>query len=335
MARPTIYEVAKQANVSITTVSRVLNGTGPVAAVTRTRILRAIRDLGYEPSWLGRALAGRRRNAVGIVFPDLAGPYHAGVIAGLEAWAAASDLALFILGTHGRDGSGTLVAEFAQHVDGLVLTARAVAEDDMQRLRDQGTKVVLLGQPPVMGFPAVRVQNRDYAKDLTEHLITRHKVERMDFLGDPAVSPDVEERWQGFLDAHKALGVHPPTSPVRTLLRESDGHREVHALLNSDRPPGAIMCANDELALGAYTAASERGVRVPDDLRVTGWDDIPQARWAAPGLTTVHQPLEKLGQSAGRTLAMLLQGEDGFQETTWIPSKLIIRASCGCLAPAQ
>ncbi len=330
MARATIYEVASRAGVSITTVSRVLNDKGPVAEATRHRIVNAIRELGYEPSWLGRALAGQRRNAVGIVFPDLAGPYHAGVIAGLEAWAAASDVALFILGTHRRRQSSALVEEFAQHVDGLVLTAQTVQGEELERLLDQGVKVVLLGQPVQAGVPAVRVESQSYAKTLTEHFLVDHGLQHLGFLGDPNVSPDIEERWQGFLDGHVSQGRRPPGGPWRTSLRESNGYKAAIKLLAGRRRLEAIVCANDELALGVYTAAVERGLRIPQDLRVSGWDDIPQARWAVPGLTTIHQPLEALGQRAGEILTALLEGKNLVAATTWIPSTLIIRQSCGC-----
>ncbi len=335
MARATIYEVASRAGVSITTVSRVLNGKGPVAETTRGRIVKAIRELGYEPSWLGRALAGQRRNAVGIVFPDLAGPYHAGVIAGLEAWAAASDVALFILGIHQRARSSALVEEFAQHVDGLVLTAQTVQGAELERLLAQGIKVVLLGQPVQADVPAVRVESQSYAKTLTEHFLIHHGLDHLCFLGDPDLSPDIEERWRGFLDGHLSQGRRPPSEPWRTSLRESDGYRGAMELLATPPALQAIVCANDELALGVYTAAVERGLRVPQDLRVSGWDDIPQARWAVPGLTTVHQPLEELGRCAGEILTALMEGKDPVTDTTWIPSTVVIRESCGCGADCR
>lgn len=331
MQRPNIYAVAKQAGVSPTTVSRVLNGNGPVASSTRARILAAIRALDYEPSWIGRALAGQKQNAIGIVFPDLAGPYHTGVIAGLEAMAAATGLALFILGTHGRDRSGAMVAGFAQHVDGLVLTAGTVDDQEVVRLRDQGIKVVLLGRAPVPGVPDVRVENHDHARRLTRHLLKDHHLRHLRFLGDPRASPDVEERWAGFLAGHAACGVRPARTPIRTTLRQQDGYRAARALLQARTPLDALVCANDELALGVYAAASELDVPIPQDLRVTGWDDIPQAAWTAPALTTVHQPLDELGKCAGEVLWTLMQGGEIEHDTVLLTSQVMIRESCGCV----
>lgn len=328
--RATIYAVAGEAGVSITTVSRVLNGNGPVAPSTRSRILRAIRDLEYEPSWLGRALAGQRQTAVGIVFPDLSGPYHTGVIAGLESWATAADLALFILGLHGRDRTGDLVAGFAQHVSGLVLTASTVPDPEAVRLKAQGIRVVLLGRSPVEAIPAVRAQNRPQAKELTEHLLQVHGLRRLRFLGDPRVSPDVTERWEGFVDAHKALGVRARRSPTHSALTQAAGYQAALELLRALSAPDGIVCANDEIALGVYAACAELGISIPGDVAVTGWDDIAQANWVSPGLTTVHQPLERLGVSAGETLSRLLHDDPVEPGTTWLESTLVWRPSCGC-----
>lgn len=366
MERATIYAVARRAGVSITTVSRVLNENGPVAPATRARILRAIRDLEYQPSWVGRALAGRRHGAVGIVFPDLAGPYHTGVIAGLESWAAKADLALFILGTHCRDRSGDLVAGFAEHVDGLVLTAMTLPDAEVRRLRDQGIHVVLLGRPAVDGIPAVCVENRSPGRELVLHLIREHGLRRLRFVGDPNLSPDVEERWEAFQEAHREAGVKTHASPVRADLTQEDGQRAVAVLLTRSQRPQGLVCANDEIALGAYAAAARQGLAIPGDLEVTGWDDIAQAGWIVPSLTTVHQPLEELGFRAGQRLQRLLGGEgavsgipsdgemwdatgdrDGSsvetavertaraeslaeRTTTWIGSRVVLRQSCGC-----
>ncbi len=330
MERPNIYAVAARAGVSITTVSRVLNGKGPVARRTREQVLAAIRELGYQPSWLGRALAGRGQAALGIVFPDLAGPYHAEVIAGMESLTAAQGQALLILGTHGRDRCDEMVLDFARRVDGLVVTARTIPDAEVARLQDGEVRVVLLGRPPVNGAPAVRTENFAPALKLTTHLIADHGHRRLRFVGDPALSPDVAERWEGFVQAHRDAGLSAPRSPVRANLRQEDGYLAARRLLGGASRPGALVCANDEMALGVYAAAAEAGVRIPQDLAVTGWDDIPLVRYAVPPLTTVHQPVEELGRRAADTLVRRILGEEVPEPDLVLPSSPVFRESCGC-----
>jgi LacI family transcriptional regulator len=146
---PTIYKVAERAGVSIATVSRVQRGTGLVAPATRRRVERAIEELAYRPSRLGRSLAHGSHDATGIVFPDLSGPYYSTVILGYEEASAAEGRSVLILGTHQRPGSVDQVLDLADRVDGLVIMGRTVADDVVGELHRRGVPVVLLARPPV------------------------------------------------------------------------------------------------------------------------------------------------------------------------------------------
>ncbi len=328
-ALPTIYEVARQAGVSIATVSRVHSNEAVVAAPTRRRVQQAIADLGYKPSRLGRSLAGGSHGASGIVFPDLTGPYYSEVILGYEDQAAADGHSVLILGTHGREHAEALVRALAGSVDGMVIMGRTVPDQVVEALDADGLPIVLLARPPAGGADSVRTENFRAAAALTSHLIG-HGHQRLAFIGDPDSSPDAGERWAGFRAALMRAGSSAPHSAVPSSFRESDGYAAAASLLDGDARPTAVVCANDEIALGTYGACQERGLRIPQDVAVTGWDDIAIARYTSPTLTTVRQPLRDLGALAARLLEERLQGGRTEPRHEVLPTELVIRASCGC-----
>jgi len=300
-----------------------------VSEGTRRRVLRAIADLGYKPSRLGRSLADGRHGASGIVFPDLTGPYYSEVILGYEDQAAADGHSVLILGTHGREHAEALVRGLAGRVDGMVIMGRTISDEVVKALDDDGLPIVLLARPPAGGADSVRTENFLAAAELTSHVID-HGHRRLAFIGDPDSSPDAGERWAGFRAALLRAGVATPHSAVRSSFREHDGYAAAASLLDGDARPTAVVCANDEIALGTYGACQERGLRIPEDVAVTGWDDIAIARYISPTLTTVRQPLKDLGALAARLLQERLQ--DGRTEPRHevLPTELMIRASCGC-----
>ena len=323
----TIYEVAERAQVSITTVSRVMRGSGPVSSETRERVLAAIEELSFTPSRLGRALAERRHAANGIVFPDLSGPYYAEVVLGYEEVAGELDRSVLILSTHGRRDAREMVLELASRVDGVVILGRTVPDRVVREVVATGLPVVLVARPPVAGADSVIAENATTAGRLAEHLLD-HGRERLVFIGDPRRSPDVAQRWTGVAAALAGRGVRPPP-PVRCGFDEACGREAARRLLDSPRPPDALVCANDEIALGALLAAEEAGRRVPEDVVVTGWDDVMAAKYARPALTTVRQPMRELGARAARALDERITGVRKATRHELLPTELVLRQSCG------
>jgi LacI family transcriptional regulator len=325
--RANIYAVAERAGVSIATVSRVQRGVGPVSTETRERVEQAIDELGYSPDPTGRALAGQRLDAMGIVFPDLAGPYYSSVLLGAEAASVTAGSSLLILATHGRPRAEELARELSARVDGLIVMGRTISDEAVRAL---GARVplVLLAREPVEELPTVRSANREPAQRLVAHLLEVHGHERLSFIGDPAASPDAEDRWQGFLDAHRAQGVPAPPAAFAAPFHEHGGREAAGAALDSKDRPTALVCASDEVAIGAYHAVTERGLRPGSDIAVTGWDDIQLARFVTPALTTVRQPMDRLGRVAAELLVQRVAGAP--VESRTLPSHVVIRASCGC-----
>ena len=322
----TIYQVAERADVSIATVSRVLRGTAPVADPTRDRVLDAMVALRFTPSRLGRSLAERQHAANGIVFPDLSGPYFAEVVLGYEEVAAEVGRSVLILSTHGREAAREMVLDLAARVDGMVVLGRTVGDHVIADLVAKNLPVVVIAREPVEGADSVNAENESSAEALGRHLIG-HGYRRFAFLGDAGSSADTFQRWTGLQRVLRTHGLHPPR-PARCSYDEEGGRVAATELLRR-QPPEALVCANDEIALGAITAAEELGLRVPDDLAVTGWDDVMAARHARPGLTTVQQPMRQLGAWAARRVHERLGGDTSAPRHEVLPTQLVVRASCG------
>jgi LacI family transcriptional regulator len=327
---PTIYEVARRAGVSIATVSRVQRGRQPVADETRTRVETAIRELAYRPSAVARSLArGRRHEAIGIVFPDLSGPYYSAVILGYEQASAVDGRSVLILGTHRRSNLDEQVRALADRIDGIVLLGQTVGDGLVGELIGRGLPCVVLARPAPAGADSIRTENLETARRLVAHVIG-HGHRRIAFLGDPSASPDAAERWEGFRQAHRDAGLAIPEAAVRSGFREPDGRNAARRLLLGAARPTAIAAANDELALGAMDAARAAGLHVPGDLAITGWDDIPVVRHLSPPLTTVRQPMEELGRRAAEFLHERLTGSRIVPRHEVLPTELVVRSSCGC-----
>jgi LacI family transcriptional regulator len=323
----TIYQVAQRAGVSIATVSRALRGTVAVAPSTRERVLKAVDELAYTPSRSARSLAEGRNAANGIVFPDLSGPYFAEVVLGYEEVAADHNRGVLILSTHGREAAGEMVLDLATRVDGLVVMGRTVGDGVLRELADKGLPLVLLAREPIAGADSLCTENEASAYALTRHLLD-HGYDSFEFLGDADASPDTAGRWRGFVHALGDAEVDVPAEPVRCAFGEVAGRAAADVLLR-DHPPRALVCANDEIALGATAAAEDLGLRIPDDLAVTGWDDVMAAQHSRPGLTTVRQPMRELGARAARRLHERLAGETSEPRHEVLPTQLVQRASCG------
>ncbi|MGH9213703.1 MAG: LacI family DNA-binding transcriptional regulator [Acidimicrobiales bacterium] len=327
--RPNVYEVAQRAGVSIATVSRVLHGSAPVAAETRQRVLQAADELRWRPSRLARAFIQQTHDAVGIVFPDISGPYYSQVIRGFEEQAVERKCAVLILGTHGRHHADELVYDLADRVDGLLVMGRTVSDEIVQAIDRPTMPVVLLARPPVGDIPAVRAANTGSAEAVTRHLL-EHGRRHLVFLGDPDLSADVRERWSGFRRALRRAGV-PDVDDALVSCGGFDvdhGHKAGLGLLRRTEPLDAVVCANDEVASGVYLAAAGSGVRVPDDVAVTGWDDTAIATHLEPSLTTVRQPMQQLGVRAAGLLFDRVEGHPA--ASTVLRTSLVVRESCGC-----
>ena len=329
---PTIYAVARHAGVSIATVSRVQRGHAEVAPATRARVARSIAELAYRPSPSARSLAANRHEATGIVFPNLSGPYYSEVIYGFESEAVQARQSVLILGTHGRDRTEELIHDLAARVDGIVILGRTVSDRVVEALSRQGMPIVLLARSAVARADTVRSENREAAQDLVRHLLG-HGRNALVFVGDPDASPDVSERWAGFVQAHRTAGRPRPRDPLVSDFTEEGGYSAASTLLQHTHDaalPDALVCANDEIALGVLRAAREARIDIPDRIAITGWDDIPAAALVSPALTTVRQPMRQLGATAAALLTERISAGRRTPRHVLLPTTPVYRASCGC-----
>jgi LacI family transcriptional regulator len=324
--RVTVRQVAALAGVSPATVSRVSRGSTQVDPELRERVLRVIEEQGYRPSHFGRALAERRHGALGLVFPGLSGPYFSELIQGFEVQALETGDSVLVLASHSRADTDATVIDLAGRVDGMAIHGGTISDAALETVAKQVRVVVMAGEVGP-AYAAVRVDNDATVRDLTRHLLVDHGYRRLAFVGTPDGSPDVSVRWESFLAAHRSARRKPPAEPVRVGLQQSDGVIAASRLLDGGDSPEAVVCANDETALGFMIGALGRGLRVPDDLAITGFDDMPMASLVKPDLTTIRQPVRELATTTARLLADRSPEPAG---DVLLPTKLIVRGSCGC-----
>jgi LacI family transcriptional regulator len=327
----TIFEVASQAGVSNGTVSRVLNNDPHVKLETREKVIQTIQDLGYVVNRQARSLAGGRSQIIGILVPDLGTGYIGEIIRGIDSELQHAGYDLMLYTTH---RTPVLEANYVTNltrgmVDGLILVLPRNPADYIDLLKAHRFPFVLVDhQGSGKDCPAVGATNWQGAFHATEYLIALdHK--RIGFItGSMDLGASVER-----LEGYKAAlwAAHIPFS--ENLVREStfhqlDGYNSAMELLNLSEPPTAIFASNDVMAMGVMDAVREKGKRIPDDISVIGFDDIPQASIVHPALTTVRQPLKNMGSIATQMLLDLLKNPDAPTKRIELPTGLVVRASC-------
>ncbi|MGH8232686.1 MAG: LacI family DNA-binding transcriptional regulator [Rhodanobacteraceae bacterium] len=326
----TIKDVAREAKVSVATVSRALNGSTSVTPGTRTRIERVAARLRYVPLGAARSLVTRRTHAVGALLPDLFGEFFSELIRGIDLAARARGLHLLVSSTHG-DSNETAAALHAMQgrVDGLLIMSPHVDAGFLRKhLADSLPAVLLDSAPRERRCAHVNIDNYGGACAMTEHLLARGYCD-LAFIGGPETNHDARERRRGFEETVATRrGV-----TVRFLqgdYSEDSGNRAGRELLSTRKRPEAVFAANDMMAIGCLSAFNEAGLRVPDEIALTGFDDIPISRYMHPPLTTVRVQIAQLGHAALERLVTQMQTQDTPEaDVTTMACDVVVRASCG------
>jgi LacI family transcriptional regulator len=337
--RTTIYAVAKRCGVSTTTVSRVMQDATFGSDLTRERVFSAALELGWVPNGAARGLASRKAGIVGLLFPDLGQPgvaeeesplYVDQVIRGAERIATAAGQAVLIAAVKALGGR-SLAYSVAGKVDGLVIMSRSLSNKDVAAISRSVPVVLLAHKPGRRTLDHVAVDNRSGARDITSHLLRDHGYSDLAFVAGPEGSPDSNERFSGFCEALIAAGFEAPERPdAEGAFTEIGGREAMERLLTRGRLPRGIVFGNDEMAIGALGALKEAGVRVPEDLAITGFDGIAVSRHVSPSLTTVKQPMRELGEVAIELLLGRINDGSSVTKTIYLSTDLVIRESCGC-----
>jgi LacI family transcriptional regulator len=335
MMTSTIFDVAKRANVSIGTVSRVLNNRDRVSAETRERVLLAIRELDFHSNAFAQGLASQQTDTIGLVIPQVNDPFYFGIVRGIEDTVTAAGYSLLIASQPNHTSENHYMRLFRRgHVDALILTAIDVSPTEIQEMTKSGLPIILVQQDAGRHVSAVQVDNYSGACAMTEHLL-EHGYRRIAYITGTDHTPDNKERLRAIRDTLAAHGLTLPNELIfhGDYLRGSGG-AAMQKILNLPEHPQAVFAGNDQMAADAIVAAQERGLRVPEDIAVVGFDDVPLASYVSPALSTVHQPIYEQGVYAARTALDMLKSGGEKQPLTLpriiLPTTLVIRRSCGC-----
>jgi LacI family transcriptional regulator, xylobiose transport system transcriptional regulator len=307
--RVTLARVAAEAGVALSTVSKVLNGRGDVSASTRTRVEALLEAHGYRR----RAPAPPEAPLIELVFHELESAWSMELIRGVEdvAGEIGASVVLTKSGTRHAPAPGWVDAMLRRRPLGVVLVFSALPEEYRRKLRSRAIPFVIVDPAgdPAPGVPAVGSANWSGGVAATQHLLD-HGHRRIAIITGPPDMMCSVARLAGYRSALQLAGVEPDPSLIRFGdFHVEGGHKHAADLLDSPRRPTAIFAGSDLQALGVLEAARMRGLRVPHDLSVVGYDDIPVARWSSPALTTVHQPLLRMGQEAARLVLRLREGD--------------------------
>jgi LacI family transcriptional regulator len=324
----TVYSVARLAGVSIATVSRVLGGKAAVAASTRERVLAAVDELAYVPHSGARSLAVRHHEALGLVLPELCGPYYSELLMGFEGRAAQLGQSVVLVLADSKPDVASAVRQLVTRVDGIAVLGSSASSPGVSRALHGRKPAVIIAGDRQEGIESVAAENRQSAEELTTHVLEHGRTQLL-FVGDPDGAPDIRDRHAGFVAAHERRG-RSVREPVRIPFRESDGAMFAERFLTGDYDADALVCANDELALAIMTELQRGGRDVPGDVAVVGYDDVMTARYVRPGLTTVRQPVHALGALAADRLHDLFSGGRPTGRAHILPTELVLRSSCGC-----
>jgi len=325
----TIKDVARVAGVSVATVSRALNGAENVLPDTRQRILDVARELRYSPSGAARSLITRRTDTVGALLPDLHGEFFSELIRGIDQAARARGLHLLLSSSHDdADEAAAALRAMNGRVDGLIVMSPHADDDFLSQNLPPALPAVLLNsgvKAPTQ--PVFAVDNFGGARAMTEHLVASGR-RRIAFLGGPATNFEARERERGY-----RAGLPAGTEPwlLEGDFSEAAGQRAAEALLAlpATSRPDTVFAANDIMAIGLLGTVLAGGLRVPEDIALAGFDDIPISRYVSPALTTMRVPIAAMGGQALEALASALDREPVDATTTVLPVQLIVRRSCG------
>ncbi len=336
--RATLVDVAKAAGVSVSTASVVLNAKKTSIAVsegTRARIVAAAEALRYEPNALARAFVQQKSNTIGVSIGDPSGYADAEEVRGVKAYFESRGYTLLISSDDSpSDIAATHMKAFlSRRIDGLIVmdAYKHIPESCFHELAREGVPMVLVERETLdMSIPTVHVADRKGTAMAVAHLV-EHGHQHIGYISGPMHAKPIEESLQAYQSAILAAGIDfDERYVVVGDWLPSGGYFGMSELLDRDIPITAVYAANDLMALGAIRAIHDRGLRVPDEIAVMGFDDIPVlAPYAQPGLSTVQNPLFLVGRTAALMLHRLISGQE-CPKTIVLPVDLVLRESCGC-----
>ena len=320
----TIHDVARKAGVSAATVSRVLNNSNLVVAETGKRIRKIARELNYIPSASARSLSIRKTEAIGLLLPDMYGDFFSEIIRGADLAARGQNYHLIVSSSHSNTIElDAAVKTLSGRVDGMIIMSPHLESSTHLTSLLQAMPVVIIGSTLILeNADHINIDNEGGAKQVVEYLLRQGHRDIAIIRGEEN-NQDADERLSGF---RKALAENEIVLPDRFVatgnFTEQSGFDAASSLLDGPVRPTAIFCSNDSMAIGAISAIRQRGLRIPDDVSVCGFDDIPVAQFLSPSLTSVHVPIHELGLTAVYRLFERLASAP-----TWKPAQISVRST--------
>jgi len=330
--RVTIKDVAKKANVSIATVSRVFNNVEPVDDETKKLVREVAHQMRYTPNAIGRSLSTQRSDSIGLLLPDLHGEFFSEVIRGADLSAQQNNYHLLVSSSHNnRTEIKAALQMMRGRVDGIIIMSPQIDAQTLEENLPNSLPVVLLNCfIEDESYDSFNIDNYSGAYEMVKHLI-HHGHKRIAMIKGPEKNYDARERWRGYNDALRDHStVMDPLLEIHGNFSEASGYEAVHELLKHDKKPTAIFAANDSMAIGALSALRDLHISVPNDIALAGFDDIPISHYITPTLSSVHIDISALGVMAIEKLVHSILSKNGHQkERVLIPTTLIVRESCG------
>jgi len=323
----TIRDVAQKAGVSISTVSRVLNQTCPVDSDKWSRVEKAVAELGYTPNPAARSLLSRETGGIGIILPFVSGEFFSEFLVGVDEAAQAEDYFLLISTSHHSPAElKKAMRGMYKRVDGLLVMAPLMSAEQVNGLAPDGQHFVFANTRSENGKQdSITFDNYGGMYAMTMHLISKgHR--RIGFITGPMEAYDAMERLRGHEQALEDMGLVKDDSLIISgSYDQKGGFDAALQLIELKDKPSAIMASNDNAAIGVLSALQKKGIKIPDEIAVTGFDDVPSALYANPPLSTVHVPVRELGSASIRLLIARLRGESEGTEVRTLPVDLRIR----------
>lgn len=323
----TIRDVAREADVSVASASRALNGSSAVTAQTRARVLNAARKLRYVPHVGARSLITQRTGMIGVVLPDVYGEFFSEFIRGVDGGARARGYHLFVSGSHGdADEAAEVIHAMRGRVDGMIVMSPHLDERFLAEHLHSETPVVLMNvRRGAKHHPTINIDNYRGAQLMVRHLYDVG-CRRIALIGGPKGNFDAEERMRGYRAAMRALRLE--AGPIlRGDFTEVSGRIAGRALTQSGALPDAVFALNDMMAIGCLSAFAEAGVEAPRQVAVAGFDDVPIARFVTPSLTTIRVDIARLGGAAFQKLSCAIERAEAGTGVEALSPELVVRGS--------
>lgn len=308
----TIKDVAKKANVSIATVSRVINDLGGYGPATKDKVLKAIQELNYQPNGLARSLINKKSETIAVLFPSVSNMFSSSILKGVEDLVHQRGSSVIVCNTASKGEKTLKYLKVLQEkrIDGIIFVSEIITDEYYEVLSKMNVPIVLVSTESYRySLPYVKVNDRHAAYSATEYLIEKGHRRIGMVSGNPSDTIAGQPRIEGYKDTLKAYGIPVEEKNIVTSRGFSfeDGFQGLMKLMSSASELTAVFLASDEMAVGALSAAYQMGIKVPDDLSIIGYDNLPLAEMSIPPLTTVAQPLEEMGEKAASMLFKMLE----------------------------